>query len=229
MRKMYYALLLATAIPLMSGCTQKQAAPETAAATENMKDMEGAEDTAGLPDETSGLCTAQSGVVTAIDEKSGAISIKGMMEGSEKEEELVLNTDAKTAFYDIAADKKTELSMLKVGDEVHAMVSTAFTASLPPQTFAYAVFLNVGDQFIPEYAELTEARWVGEQVILTDSSRLSWIVSADTELRRLSDGGQLKEEELKKGARCLIWPSIEPVSEKMDAGIMTEKLVLIDN
>ncbi len=238
MRKMYYALLFATAIPLMTGCAQKQAVPETAAVTETAAATEAVKDTeteglsdesSCMDDETPGLYVGQSGVVTAIDAESGAIRIKGVIEGSKEEEELVLNTDAKTVFYDIAADKKAELSALKVGDEIQSMVSIAFTSSLPPQTFAYAVFLNVEDKLIPGYAELASVRKIGEQLILTDSSKLSWVISADTELRRLSDGGQLKEEELKEGVSCLIWPSTEAVSEHPDAGIATEKLVLIDN
>lgn len=239
MRKMYYVLLLATATALMSGCAQKQTAPETAAseaakAAETVEATEAAE-TAELPGETVCIddealvfCVAQPGVVTAIDAKSGAISIRGMLAGSGTEQELILNTDAKTAFYDIAAGKKAELSALKVGDEIQSMVSTAFASSLPPQTFAYAVFLNVGEELIPEYAELTSVQKDGEKLVLTDSSQLRWVISADTELRRLSDGGQLKGEELKEGVCCLIWPALEAVSENPDAGLATEKLVLID-
>ena len=82
MRKMYYVLLLATATALMSGCAQKQTAPETTASevAETVEATEAAE-TAELPGETGGIddealafCVAQPGVITASPSRACASS-----------------------------------------------------------------------------------------------------------------------------------------------------------
>lgn len=80
-------------------------------------------------------CSDVTGVVTAIE--NNQVTVK-LANGSE----LVFNTDSKTVWLDAQTGKALTLAGLSVGDSFRALHSSAVTASIPPQSYLYAMLVT---------------------------------------------------------------------------------------
>ena len=124
-------------------------------------------------------------------------------------EEIVLHILDGTPIVDAATGLPVALSDLKAGSAAYAWHSQAMTRSLPPQTNAIALVVNIPADFAaPQYVVVQSVQ--KEQngaLVFTDQDGNRWAASEETtEVSPYLTRNIVKLSDVQEGSRCLIWP-----------------------
>ena len=168
---------------------------------------------------------AQMGTITSDDVSGNQIGIEVKGATEKDTQEIVLNVDENTPVVDAQTGMKVERSQLTKGTEVFAWVSNTFTASMPPQTTAYVILINVKDGVLPNYLEVDNIEKGESETILSDKPGAKWSVDNNLVPISLKDGKETTFDSIQKDSKCLVWPSNE---QGKDGAIKVDKLLVLN-
>ena len=164
----------------------------------------------------------ESGTVTAGDGLGMWLRVKsdGM------HDELIFNIEEKTPTIDAMTGASTKKAVVKTGVPVYAWVAPAYTASLPPQTAAQVLFVNVRDaNALPVLAEIAEVTAKGDVISLTATNGSKWTFAKGIEIgmHPVAAMGKTDTSALKKGVKILLWETDKMMKGEKDT-MMKDKV-----
>ncbi len=125
--------------------------------------------------------------------------------------EVALNLEKAAPVIDAMAGMSTKMTSIKKDDQVYAWVSPAYTASMPPQTAAEVVFINVKNmEEIPTLVEIASVASEKDGYAVTAADGSKWMLAQATEIAMCASTGtpgKTDAKALKKGVKALFWKS----------------------
>lgn len=121
-------------------------------------------------------------------------------------DEVILLIEEKTPTIDVTAGASTKKAEIKEGADIYAWVSPAYTASLPPQTAAQTIFVNVQDESdIPAYVEIAAVETGDMGLTVTDTAGMKWKIESNAPIAMHASKDALDTSALKEGGKALFW------------------------
>lgn len=146
------------------------------------------------------------GTVSSIekDEEGNVVSISLT---SEENGDYVMNVTDNTVWVDAVEKVKASQEDLTEGDTIYVYHSPVSTRSLPPQSEAFAVVLNVPqDIAVGVYHEVEDIVTNGEIfTITTDNGGLYLNVTSDTQVKDYTTGESAEIGNVDRGDRIIAW------------------------
>ena len=156
---------------------------------------------------------AKWGYITKIDEATGDISfnsneyaVDGQGDYSDTVNEIVLKTTADTPVLDGMSLAPVALSEIDTAQPVYVWTAQAMTMSIPPQTTAQAIIVNVPqDASAPMYVVAQQVK-TGEDgsIVITDQDGVAWRADVDTEVTPYLTRNIVTLEDIHEGTRLVI-------------------------
>lgn len=225
----YMAAVFGAAMLALSGCSSQTNAT-TAAQTEQETVQE--TETAEAEESTAGIAEAESvpEAVPETEESMGdslpapqdLVRIYGPVSKAEEDGsflidnqsgisydgEIILNLADFTKILDAATGLPVNAQQLEDGSEANVYIGEAMTKSIPPQTNAWFVIVNVPeDMEVPEYVEvesvLTNAD--NSETVLTASDGTSYTFAEIYEISAYKTKNIVTLDELTPGRKCMVW------------------------
>lgn len=168
------------------------------------------------------------GTVASIekDEEGNVVSISLT---SEENGDYVMNVTDNTVWVDAVEKVKASQEDLAEGDTIYVYHSPVSTRSLPPQSEAFAVVLNVPqDIAVGVYHEVEDIVTNGEIfTITTDNGGLYLNVTSDTQVKDYTTGESAEIGNVDRGDRIIAWYDAVAMSYPGQANV-SDILVLPD-
>lgn len=214
------AVLSASALSACgTGAAETTAAQTTASQTETVSGETGAE-TKAEEAETGEAETyvelqpvSKWGYIGDVDEASGDITFNSneflVDENGEYKDttsEIILKTTANTPVLDGTTLAPVALSEIDTAQPVYAWTAQAMTMSIPPQTAAQILIVNVPqDASAPMYvvAQQVDAKEDGS-IVITDQDGVTWRADADTEVTPYLTRNIVTLEDIHEGTRLVV-------------------------
>lgn len=168
----------------------------------------------------------RSGIASFVDSDTPRIMITAQ---DNENDTLVLNTDEQTLVLDAQTGDTKILSDIGDGDMICAYVSAATTMSIPPQSYAELILVNLdASAFIPMYAEIDAVDGVSgsESVTLTTDMDINFVVNEDTQISPYLTRQLITKDTLIPGQKVLAWYS--SVQETSPAQADASKLLVFN-
>lgn len=225
------AVLSASALSACgAGATGTTAAQTTASQTETVsgetgaetkaEEAESGEDNTTVAQETGEAETyvelqpvSKWGYITDVDEASGDITFNSneflVDENGEYKDttsEIILKTTVNTPVLDGTTLAPVALSEIDTAQPVYVWTAQAMTMSIPPQTAAQILIVNVPqDASAPMYvvAQQVEAKEDGS-IVITDQDGVTWRADADTEVTPYLTRNIVTLEDIHEGTRLVV-------------------------
>lgn len=200
--KLITAAAVVTVAVLFSACVSHKNDAMSSASKKDMKKMDSSMSmTEG--EMMMGDFVLESGTVTEGDGFGMQLRIK-----SAAHDEVIFTIEEKTPTIDATTGASTKKETIKAGVPVYAWVSPAYTTSLPPQTAAQVLFVNVKDEStLPVVAEIAKVTSKGDVISLTATNGSKWTFGKDIEIgmHPVAAMGKTDATALKKGVKVLLW------------------------
>ena len=200
--KLITAAAVVTVAVLFSACVSHKNDAMSSASKKDMKKMDSSMSmTEG--EMMMGDFVLESGTVTEGDGFGMQLRIK-----SAAHDEVIFTIEEKTPTIDATTGASTKKETIKAGVPVYAWVSPAYTTSLPPQTAAQVLFVNVKDEStLPVVAEIAEIDSKDDVISLTATNGSKWTFGKDIEIgmHPVAAMGKTDATALKKGVKVLLW------------------------
>ena len=147
----------------------------------------------------------------------------------ENAQQIQLNLSADTYYL----DSKTGLAVnpdtdIKVGDEIYAYYSSAMTRSIPPQSAAYAIVVNLDEKAAPAHylvAEAVTKNDDGSVTVLAESGTILVTIAKDTPITPYLTKNIVTNQEIEVGTRLFAW--YDQVALSMPGQAHATKAVLL--
>ena len=164
---------------------------------------------------------AKWGQITSVDEEGGHIYFNSNEfvvdedgNASEVVNEIVLNITSHTPILDAATLMPVKPSDINTESNVYVWVSQAMTMSLPPQTAAQAIIVNVPeDASAPQYVVVKDVEETEDGVIFTDQDGVKWRADADTVATPYLTRNIVTIADIKVGTRLILTQGSETSTE----------------
>lgn len=217
------ATVLSTALLMSGGVTALAAGPEAAAT-----------DTPGITIEQKMPAMLSSKMqVTEVGFTSGVypylVAKEVLPEGSkETAQEIRLNLGEQTVCIDSKTGLAANLETIKKGDIIQASYSTAMTRSIPPQSAAYAIVVNLDEKAAAAHylvAEKVTNNADGSVTVLTDNGGLFVTIGKETPISPYQTKNVVKNTDIVEGSRFFAWYDIVLLS--MPGQTAATKVVLL--
>ena len=224
--KKMMAALLCAALLCSGGALSAFAADQTPAAGSG----EANPDVAVQPEQTPEYMEAFAVVEeTAFENDATDGSVLVKTEG-ENGQEIQLNVNADTVFLDTKAGIPVSgRESIKKGDRIYVYYDIAMTRSLPPQTYAHAVLVNLEEGHAP--AHLLTAEEVrtnpadGSVVVLCSKGGMLVTIGKDTPISPLYTKNIVRNTDIEVGTRFFAWYDVVALSMPGQAAAL--KVVLL--
>lgn len=146
------------------------------------------------------------GTVESI-EKDGEGNVVSISLTSEENGDYVMNVTDNTVWVDAVEKVKASQEDLTDGDTIYVYHSPVSTRSLPPQSEAFAIVLNVPqDIAVGVYHEVEDIVTNGEIfTITTDNGGLYLNVTSDTQVKDYTTGESAEIGNVDRGDRIIAW------------------------
>lgn len=119
--------------------------------------------------------------------------------------EIVLHIPESTPILDASTLMPVDLSDIDPESTVYVWTSQAMTMSLPPQTTAQVIIVNVPeDASAPMYVIAKEVSRDGDAVIITDQDGVKWRADADSQVSPYLTRNIVTLEDIEAGTRMII-------------------------
>lgn len=181
--------------------TPEEAEEPIATETPETSEGEGTEDVEKMP-----ASETYFGTIASIekDEEGNVISISLT---SEENGDYVMNVTDNTVWVDAVEKVKASQEDLTEGETIYVYHSPVSTRSLPPQSEAFAVVLNVPqDIAVGVYHEVEDIVTNGEIfTITTDNGGLYLNVTSDTQVKDYTTGESAEIGNVDRGDRIIAW------------------------
>lgn len=145
-------------------------------------------------------------------------------------EEIVLHLSDETILMDSQAGTPVAFSDLKVGEKIQAYHDMAMTRSLPPQTHAQAILVNLPKQGNAAHfltAEKVTVNVDGSVTILAESGTIYVTIGKDTPIAPLMTKNIVKNTDIHMGTRIVAWYDVVALS--MPGQAQATKAVILPN
>lgn len=181
--------------------TPEEAEEPIATETPETSEGEGTEDVEEMPASATYFGTVES---IEKDEEGNVISISLT---SEENGDYVMNVTDNTVWVDAVEKVKASQEDLTDGETIYVYHSPVSTRSLPPQSEAFAVVLNVPqDIAVGVYHEVEDIVTNGEIfTITTDNGGLYLNVTSDTQVKDYTTGESAEIGNVDRGDRIIAW------------------------
>lgn len=181
--------------------TSEEAEEPIATETPETSEGEGTEDVEEMPASATYFGTVES---IEKDEEGNVISISLT---SEENGDYVMNVTDNTVWIDAVEKVKASQEDLTEGETIYVYHSPVSTRSLPPQSEAFAVVLNVPqDVAAGVYHEVEDIVTNGEIfTITTDNGGLYLNVTSDTQVKDYTTGEGAEIGNVDRGDRIIAW------------------------
>lgn len=203
--------------------TPEEAEEPIATETPETSEGEGTEDAEEMP-----ASKTYFGTVASIekDEEGNVISISLT---SEENGDYVMNVTDNTVWVDAVEKVKASQEDLTEGETIYVYHSPVSTRSLPPQSEAFAVVLNVPqDVAVGVYHEVEDIVTNGEIfTITTDNGGLYLNVTSETQVTDYTTGESAEIGNVDRGDRIIAWYDAVAISYPGQANV-SDILVLPD-
>lgn len=201
----FFAVLISVLI-FFAGCTPKEEEKEKK--EESPIEMKAIEmETAVmsmLEDMMTGGYILEAGKIISGNAKSNQLLIETAESGEKSE--LVLNIEKTTPAIDAVTGASAKKSEIKEGTEVYAWVSSAYASSLPPQTAAMVLFVNVKDRNnLPMFVDVSQVSEDEKGFTVTSAEGIKWFVEKNTETAMYESKEKIPAAALKAGSKALFW------------------------
>lgn len=151
----------------------------------------------------------QSGIATQTTTDDGTARIL-LSTGENEADALLLNTDESTRVLDAQTGDSKTLADIVAGDAICAYVSAATTMSIPPQSYAELILVNLdAEASIPMYAEIDGVNPASNStnVILTTDMDYNFVVTDETQISPYLTRQLITKDTLIPGQKVLAWYS----------------------
>ena len=119
--------------------------------------------------------------------------------------EIVLNVPESTPVLDAKTLLPVALSDIDTSAPVYVWTSMAMTMSLPPQTTAQVIIVNVPeDASAPMYVIAKDVEKTDDGIIITDQDGVKWRADADTQVSPYLTRNIVTLEDVAVGTRCIV-------------------------
>lgn len=181
--------------------TPEEAEEPIATETPETSEGEGTEDVEEMPASETYFGTVES---IEKDEEGNVISISLT---SEENGDYVMNVTDNTVWVDAVDKVKASQEDLTEGETIYVYHSTVSTRSLPPQSEAFAVVLNVPQDIAAGvYHEVEDIVTNGEIfTITTDNGGLYLNVTSETQVKDYTTGESAEIGNVDRGDRIIAW------------------------
>lgn len=246
MRGKRIGLLLAAGIMLfaMSGCSAAEeeassssatAAPtQEATATPEPEASETAEETAAQEEpvraevDQAQATVTYLGTISAIDSQEKKVGIaEGEVENNAQDAVEAIVTDS-TVLIDAKSGSSVAFDDLKEDMSVYAFVSPMMTRSIPPQSNAKALIVNISDSQggAANYIYALEVRKSedGSLVILNQNADLYVTIPKNVKMTQLGSGEDVSPDDIKDGSVLICW--YDSVAESYPAQATATRVVV---
>ncbi len=207
MKKIIFLTAVVLTIALLSGCTPKE--------DKQMDDQAGMTEDSTMQEDSFQGFQLESGTIVSV-EGDNRVLIKN------ENQEVVLNSSKSTPKIDAMAGASPKKVVLEKDRNIFAWVSSAYTASMPPQTMAYAIFVNA--ETADDLPAMIEVESITEEeggYLLTAMDGKKWMLSKDIEVNRQADSGIEKSEikAVQQGVIALVWKNDEDSMEDISTAV----------
>lgn len=136
------------------------------------------------------------------------------------EQEIVLNVADNVPVLDAATGFPVAWEDIDKTAPVYAWVSQAMSLSLPPQTAAQLIVVNVpADYAAPQYVAVKDVKTESDgSVKITDQDGNVWSAAADTPVTPYLTRNMVYLSDVQPGRFCLIWPKAGSKDQVTDGG-----------
>lgn len=168
----------------------------------------------------------RSGIASLVDNDTPRIMITAQ---DNENDTLILNTDEQTLVLDAQTGDAKTLSDIGDGDMICAYVSAATTMSIPPQSYAELILINLdATALIPMYAEIdaVDGASGSENVMLTTDMDINFTVTDETQISPYLTRQLITKDTLIPGQKVLAWYS--SVQETFPAQAEATKLLVFN-
>lgn len=172
------------------------------------------------------------GNILSADENASTICLNSHETGTDEsgknilnfEQEIVLNMAEGVPVLDAVTGFPVAWNEIDKNAPAYAWVSQAMTLSLPPETAAQLVLVNVpNDYAVPSYVAVKEAKTAADgSVQITDQDGNTWKAAADTPITPYLTRNMVYLSDVKPGSFCLIWPKAGQEDKASDGGQQRE-------
>ena len=163
------------------------------------------------------------GPVTKMEE--GRLSMNrqdvAVEEGQEDEipaNEIVLNLSEEVYILDASTGMPVAYDEIEDGSTVYAYIGPAMTMSLPPQSTAEMLLVNVPSDFkVPDYVEVKSMVTDGStgESVLTASDGTEYVLAEDCNIFPYLTRNIVTLDDLTQGRKCLVWSAEDNTAEKI--------------
>ncbi len=181
---------------------------------------------------------AKWGYIASVDEENQRISFNSNEymvdeDGNQSETvmEIILHVPSSTPVLDGTTLMPVALSDIDTSAPVYVWTSMAMTMSLPPQTTAQVLIVNVPeDASAPMYVIAKDVEKTDDGIIITDQDGVKWRADADTQVSPYLTRNIVTLDDVAVGTRCIVSQASETTTsgtEKAgDADAYAAKLML---
>lgn len=128
---------------------------------------------------------------------------------------IQLNVGEQTVFLDTKAGIAVGKESIKKGDRIYAYYSMAMTRSIPPQSYAYAILVNLDENHIPAHfltAEQVTKNEDGSVTILCSKGGMLVTIGKDTPISPLYTKNIVRNTDIEVGTKFFAWYDIVALS-----------------
>lgn len=200
-------LAIGLLITALTGCNtlSKQSMHSSASEMETEQDI--------LEDVAEGAYILETGSIISIDQNTNSIILNAETMVPDTKEEILIHSDENTAILSATTGEKIDRTDLKEGAKIAVWVSNAFTNSIPPQTWAYVILTDIEEGTVPQFFKVNSIEKTDTETIFSDASGIKWNVENTLIPTVYENGKESTLDSIQKDTKCLIWPSILPVTD----------------
>lgn len=225
----YMAAVFGAAMLALSGCssqtnatTASQTEQETVQETETTEAEESTEDVTEAESAPETVLETEESMEVSLPSPQELVRIHGPISKAEEEGtllidnqsdisyvgEISLNLSDFTKILDASTGLPVNAQQIEDGSEAYVYIGEAMTKSIPPQTNAWLIVVNVPeDMEVPEYVEvesvLTDAD--NSETVLTASDGTAYTFAEIYEISAYKTKNIVTLDELTPGRKCMVW------------------------
>ncbi len=156
--------------------------------------------------------------INTIDENGNPVSVK---------QDIILNLSEDTLILDAVTGLPVKFDDINKNAAVYAWTSQAMLLSLPGQTAAHVIIVNIPSDFAaPQYVVINECETdENGNVIFTDQDGNKYSAGENTSIIPYLTRNMVSIHDLEKGRKCLVWID-DAASASEPAAFTAEKITL---
>ena len=156
--------------------------------------------------------------INTTDEHSTPVNVK---------QEIILNISEETLIIDAVTGMPVRMEDINKEAAVYAWTSQAMALTLPGQTAAHVLVVNIPADFVvPQYVVINEIETDNNgNIIITDQDGIRYSAGENTVISPYLTRNIVSLQDLEKGRRCLVWVG-NAASSSEPATYTAEKIML---